>query len=146
MKLSTRTRYGTRLMLELGRRYGLGPVFLSSIAGSEHISEKYLSQIILPLKASGLVVAHRGAHGGYELSRMPSGITMDQIVCALEGELMLVDCFTDRESCARVHECVTRELWQSVRQSMIDSLKKVTLDDLVKKSKDNRSKETFYNI
>ena len=55
MRLSTRSRYGVRLMLALGINVNKGPIFLKDIAHSEEISEKYLSQIIIPLKASGLI-------------------------------------------------------------------------------------------
>ncbi len=80
MKLSTRARYGTRLMLKLALRYGKGPVFLKDIARAEEISEKYLSQIIIPLKGAGLVRAFRGAHGGYTLARAPDRIKLKDIV------------------------------------------------------------------
>jgi len=65
MKLSTRIRYGVRLMLLLAENWGKGPVFLRDIARTEEISEKYLSLIIIPLRTKGLVNSTRGAHGGY---------------------------------------------------------------------------------
>ena len=55
MRISTRSRYGMRLMLALGINENKKPVFLKDIAQSECISEKYLSQIIIPLKARGLI-------------------------------------------------------------------------------------------
>ena len=69
MKLSTRARYGVRLMLALAKNYGQGSVFLREVAKSEEISEKYLSQIIIPLRGTGLVSSSRGVHGGYTLSK-----------------------------------------------------------------------------
>jgi Rrf2 family protein len=92
MKISTRARYGTRLMVALGAHYGQRPVFLKEIAKAEEISEKYLSQIIMPLKAAGLVNSFRGAHGGYVLSRTPAQISLKDIVGALEGDFNLVGC------------------------------------------------------
>ena len=74
MRLSTRSRYGVRLMLALGLSDKKEPIFLKDIAKSEEISEKYLSQIIIPLKANGLINTFRGAHGGYILSRPASQI------------------------------------------------------------------------
>jgi len=64
MWLSTRSRYGTRLMLELALNYNNGNVFLKDVAREEGISEKYLSQLVIPLKARGLISATRGAKGG----------------------------------------------------------------------------------
>ncbi|MGZ6292050.1 MAG: RrF2 family transcriptional regulator, partial [Syntrophales bacterium] len=63
MKLSTRARYGVRLMVALALNYGKGLVFLKDIAKGENISEKYLSQIIIPLRGVGLVNSSRGAYG-----------------------------------------------------------------------------------
>src|SRR4030042_540461 len=92
MKLSTRTRYGVRLMVALALNYGKDPVFLKDIAKGENISEKYLSLIIIPLRGVNLVNSVRGAHGGYNLSKEPSQITLKEIVDVLEGECSLVDC------------------------------------------------------
>ncbi|MFA5284396.1 MAG: Rrf2 family transcriptional regulator, partial [Smithellaceae bacterium] len=92
MKLSTRTRYGVRLMTVLAQNYGKGPVFLKDIAKGENISEKYLSLIIIPLRGVGLINSVRGAHGGYNLSKEPSQITLKEIVDVLEGDCSLVDC------------------------------------------------------
>ncbi|HKK82935.1 MAG TPA: Rrf2 family transcriptional regulator, partial [Atribacterota bacterium] len=72
MRLSTRSRYGVRLMLELALNYNTGYTFLKNIAKKEDISEKYLSHLVIPLKASGLIVSSRGAHGGYGLAKDPS--------------------------------------------------------------------------
>ena len=85
MRTSTRSRYGVRLMLELALSHGKGPIFLKDIARRQEISDKYLSQIIIPLKSAGLVSSHRGAHGGYVLQREPARITIREIVEVLEG-------------------------------------------------------------
>lgn len=146
MKLSTRTRYGARLMVELGLHFGQGPLFLREIADAEDISEKYLSQIILPLKSAGLVNSFRGARGGYELARKPSEVSMSEIVRVLEGDVVIVDCIADNASCMRVSQCVTRSLWENVRKSIIDTLDAVTLEDLIKQCKDKKESAVFYNI
>ncbi|MDD5513500.1 MAG: Rrf2 family transcriptional regulator, partial [Candidatus Omnitrophica bacterium] len=65
MKLSTRSRYGTRFMLDLALNQSNGPVLLKEISKRQEISEKYLSQLVIPLKSKGLINASRGAHGGY---------------------------------------------------------------------------------
>ena len=71
MKLSTRVRYGVRLMISLAEKFGTGPMYLKDIAIEQEISEKYLSLIVLPLRSAGLVLSSRGAHGGYSLAREP---------------------------------------------------------------------------
>src|SRR5450759_2500949 len=92
MKLSTKGRYGVRLMLDLASHFGEGPVILKQISQREEISEKYLWQLINPLKSVGLVRATRGAHGGYVLAKTPSEITVKDILQVVEGSLCIVEC------------------------------------------------------
>lgn len=146
MKISTRARYGTRMMLELGLRYGEGPIFLKEIAKEEEISEKYLSQIIIPLKAVGLVNSFRGAHGGYVLSRHPAKITIREIVGVLEGDFNLVGCVKDPQMCTRVSVCVTRNLWSKLGEHITQMLESVSLEDLVKECRSKKESSVTYNI
>ena len=135
MRLSTRSRYGVRLMLALGLYEKKEPVFLKDIAHSEGISEKYLSQIIIPLKARGLVTTFRGAHGGYLLGRPASEITLRDIIEPLEGDMSLVDCVNAPDICGKSTECVTRAVWNEMSSLLIGFMEKITLEDLVKKYK-----------
>ena len=146
MKISTRARYGARLMIELGRHYGQGPLYLKDIAKSEDISEKYLSQIIIPLKNAGLVDSFRGAKGGYVLGRAPGKITMKDIVSVLEGDFNLVKCVQTPQSCSRVSICVTRELWGKMGETIEKMLDSVSLEKLVKKCDDKKLTTQMYNI
>ncbi len=141
MRLSTRSRYGVRLMLALGASDSKKPVFLKDIAGSEEISEKYLSQIIIPLKAKGLVTTFRGAHGGYLLSRPASEIKLREIVEPLEGDLSLVDCVGNSHLCGKSTACVTRDVWEGMSTLLRDYLDGITLDDLIRNLRDKRDTE-----
>jgi Rrf2 family protein len=147
MRLSTRSRYGVRLMLALGLNEKKNPIFLKDIAHAEEISEKYLSQIIIPLKAKGLVTTFRGAHGGYILSRPASEIRLREIIEPLEGDLCLVDCVTNADICHRSTECATRDVWSEMSSLLLEFLDTFTLEDLIKKYKDkknmNRSNSDF---
>ncbi len=131
MRISTRVRYGVRLMLELALHNNQGPIFLKDIARRQDISEKYLSQIIIPLRTAGLVKSFRGAHGGYELKRPPEEITLRDVVEALDGEFTLVECLAHPEACDRVGHCVTQQVWRRLGQVMAETLEKVTLKNLV---------------
>jgi Rrf2 family protein len=124
-------------MLELGIHYDKGPIFLKEIAGNEAISEKYLGQIIIPLKTRGLVNAYRGAHGGYVLSRPASLIRLREIVETLEGDLSLVDCVGNSAVCGRSAACVTRDVWNGMGSLIIEFLDSITLEDLVRKYRAN---------
>src|SRR5512133_137518 len=105
MKLSTRSRYGMRMMTDLADHYGENPVFLKDVAKREDISEKYLSLIVIPLRGAGLIQSIRGAHGGYRLSRSPAEITILDVLAAVDGEICLVDCVKDAKRCSRVSTC-----------------------------------------
>ena len=149
MRLSTRSRYGVRMMLALAMSEKSDPVFLKDIARSEEISEKYLSQIIIPLKAQGLVTTFRGAHGGYLLSRPPSDIRLREIVESLEGDLCLVDCVKNAEACGRSTDCVTRDVWDEMSQLITEFLDKLTLEDLMlrfRKKRESRQKHSDFSI
>ena len=135
MRISTRARYGLRLMLDLALKHGKGPIFLKEVSRSQEISEKYLGQIIMPLKAAGLVKSFRGAHGGYTLQRDPGTINLFEIVSALEGDLGLVECVTEPSACNRTDICVTQAVWCQVSRAIADTLGRITLADLVEKHK-----------
>jgi Rrf2 family protein len=146
MKLSTRARYGMRLMLVLAQHYREKPVFLKEIAKSEEISEKYLSLIIIPLRASGLVNSSRGAYGGYSLGREPDQINLKEIMDVLEGDSCLVDCVKDPSVCRRVSTCVSRDVWSIIGERIADTLRGMTLADLVGKTRARTDGEIMSNI
>ena len=146
MKLSTRIRYGVRLMLSLAENWGEGPVFLKDIAREEQISEKYLSLIIIPLRTKGLVNSMRGAHGGYTLAKSPESITIEQIVEAIEGKPSLVDCIANATICHRADHCVTREVWELLGDKISETLESVNLEQLVKMKKEKGQKPVTYAI
>ena len=146
MRISTRLRYGSRLMLELALNYGKEPVFLKDIAKNEEISEKYLSQIIIPLKAKGLVTSFRGMNGGYVLAKLPSQITLREIVELLEGGLELLSCIGNPSICSRVSICATRDIWNLLGERIVQTLDSVTLEDLVKSHNRKNEEVMMYNI
>ena len=136
MRLSTRARYGTRLMLELALNFDKGTIFLKDIAKREEISEKYLSHLVIPLRASGLISSSRGAHGGYRLAKYPSQITLNEIVKTLEGGISCVECVENPTVCPRVSKCATRGIWEKLDEKISDELSSVTLEDLVNSQKE----------
>ncbi len=146
MKLSTRVRYGVRLMVELAERYGEGPVFLKDIAAVQGISEKYLSLIVIPLRSAGLVYSARGANGGYTLSRDPKTITLKDVVVILEGEPCLVDCVRDPSVCNRTSRCSSRGVWQRVGDRISEALSEVSLAQMVKGSFEKKHQAINYEI
>ncbi|MBU1112656.1 MAG: Rrf2 family transcriptional regulator [Candidatus Omnitrophica bacterium] len=147
MKISTRSRYGIRLMLALALGYQKGPLFLKDIAKKEAISEKYLSQIIIPLRSQGLVNSFRGAHGGYVLAKGPEEITVREIVETLEGGLVLIDELNGSDDSRSASLLVTRQIWDEIADSIIRNLEAITLRILVERYQEKTSKTAVnYNI
>ena len=136
IKLSTKGRYGTRLMLNLALHYNAGkkPVILKNVSKEEDISIRYLEQIIIPLKLSKLVKSIRGAGGGYILTLPPSKIRLIEIIEALEGPIALVDCVDDLDHCERSPNCATYEVWKEATDLIKDYFSKTTLQDLVERT------------
>ena len=131
MKLSTRGRYGVRLMLDLALHEGEGPILLREIARRQEISEKYLWQLINPLKAAGLINSLRGAHGGYILAKKAGEINLKQILSVLEGPLCLVDCVDNPSGCDRSLACITRDVWSEASKGILSVLESMTLAKMV---------------
>jgi Rrf2 family cysteine metabolism transcriptional repressor len=131
MKLSTRSRYGLRAVLELALEYGNKPLQIKTIAAREDISNKYLEQLMSTLKSSGIVRSIRGPKGGYILAQAPSEIKLSKVVMALEGPLVIVDCIEHPEFCVRCTDCVTRQVWTEIHNAMTNVLESQTLQDLV---------------
>jgi len=145
MKLSTKGRYGVRLMINLASHYGEGPVLLREISEREEISEKYLWNLINPLKTAGLVTATRGAHGGYILAKPPTKITIKDILRVLEGPLCLVDCVEKPSVCSRVPVCSARDMWREVADGIDRILMATTLADMTERQKAKRQKSSAGN-
>ncbi|MGD0276704.1 MAG: Rrf2 family transcriptional regulator [Syntrophales bacterium] len=146
MKISSRTRYGVRLMLSLAEKYNKGPIVLKDIAREQDISEKYLSLIVIPLKSAGLIHSSRGAYGGYLLAREPSKISLKEIVDVLEGETCLVTCVKDSSVCSRVPTCATRDVWTILGEKISETLNSITLDHLVQMYHDKEQNIAMSNI
>jgi len=147
LRLSTRGRYGTRVMLELALNYGEGHMLLKDIAKKQDISVGYLEQIMPGLKAAGFVSSSRGAHGGYALARPPAEITLKEIVTVLEGSISLVECINSPEVCDRVDFCVTHDLWDEISEIIDSALRSKSLQDLVSKHKTKeKSRPLMYSI
>ncbi len=133
MKLSSRSRYGTRMMLDLAQHYDQGPVQISDIAKRQDISPKYLEQLVIPLKKANYVKSVRGPKGGHMLAMSPDEITVGEIVELLEGEINLSRCIEDPDICERSQTCLTRGIWERATRAMYDELNSMTLSAMINK-------------
>lgn len=133
-------------MFDLAVHMGEGPVSLKSIAERQDISEHYLEQLIAGLRKAGLVKSVRGAQGGYVLGREPAKIRVGDVIRVLEGPIAPVDCVSeeDPECCAKAEHCVTRTIWEKVRDSISEVLDSITLEDMVKDAEKMDTERKYY--
>jgi Rrf2 family protein len=134
VRLSTRCRYGVRALLDIAGGYGKEPLKRKVIAQRQGLSEGYLQNLLVVLKNDGFLRTSRGPNGGYELARPPERITLLEVVEALEGPIVPVACLRSPACCDRVERCVARTVWDSVRKGMRDTLRGITLGELVKEN------------
>ncbi len=133
-RISTKGRYGTRLMLNLALHYkDQAPArSLKDVSQEEDISIRYLEQIIIPLRTNRLVKSVRGAGGGYTLSRPPAQIKLSEVLQAAEGNCCLAECVEDKDLCSRASFCAAHEIWKEGTRVMKQYFDSITLQDLVK--------------
>jgi len=130
MKLSTKTRYGTRAMLEMALNFDQGVVSTRQIAAQQCVSPKYLEHLLAALRSANLVRSVRGAQGGHTLTRPPANINLREIHDAFEGPEGFVACTTDPEVCDRTDSCPTRDVWAQMHAACMEILESTTLEDL----------------
>lgn len=134
MKLSTRSRYGTRILLELAQQPDQQPLQVSEISRQQEIPAKYLEQLLRTLKSAKLVRSVRGAHGGYLLAQDPMTITLGYIVRLFEGQHELVECISVPASCKMADQCRVRLAWKEATEALFRKLDAITIADLLRKS------------
>ena len=124
VKISTKTRYGMRFMIDLAQSQGEGRVALKDIADRQGLSKKYLEQVVAPLASAGLLDVTRGNQGGYRLSCDASAITLADIVAASE------DGMGSLSACERAEDCPSRRVWGGLQAAIGDYLSGLTLADV----------------
>lgn len=131
MKLSTRSRYGLKAVIDLAIAYGTGPVSLPVLAGSQGISEGYLEQLLRELKKGNVVDTVRGAQGGYELTCNPAELSVQRVLNLLEGSTDIVDCVSTRHhNCSSACTCSARPLFLRLQTRINDVLAQTTIQEL----------------
>jgi Rrf2 family protein len=131
-QLSKRTQYGLRALYALARNHGHGPTLITQLAHDEVIPKKFLEQILLSLKESGLVASKKGKGGGYFLAQPPEQITLAAVIRLMEGPIAPLPCasetrFRKCEECPDVETCGTRMVMREVRDAMAAILERTTL-------------------
>lgn len=132
MKLSAKTRYASRILLDLARHDNGSLQRVSDIARRTGITTSFIEQIIKPLKRAGLVTSKRGATGGHRLHKETSLITLGDIVRIMEGSPELSVCLSSPDNCARAETCPTRTAWRRGTDALLRELDAITLSNLMR--------------
>jgi Rrf2 family iron-sulfur cluster assembly transcriptional regulator len=130
MRLTTKGRFAVTAMVDLSMRQTRGPVTLAAISERQHISLSYLEQLFGKLRRAKLVTSVRGPGGGYCLARPTGGITVAEIITAVDEPIDATQC-GGKENCLDDRRCVTHDLWATLNEKMNEYLNSVTLADVV---------------
>ena len=128
MKISKKAQYGLRAMVYLAKAKKGKVNSLKEVSKAEGISFDFLEKIIGKMEKSGLVKSKKGAGGGYFLAKPAKKITAGDIVETLEGKIIPVSCAL----CYKSKKCISKNVWDKVKQSLASTLYSITLADLVK--------------
>jgi len=133
MKLSAKSRCGTRLLLELAINYGKGPTQVGDISKRQNISVKYLEQLVRPLKKANLIVSARGPKGGHMLAKKPQEITLGHIIRIFEHTGDIDE--TELEKNDEIEDYHVKIAWNSAIDALFTKLDNTTIEDLLNESK-----------
>jgi Rrf2 family protein len=138
MRLSRRSEYGLRALVDLVRHEGEGPIALTTLAARNRLPVKFLEQIMATLKHAGVVRTTLGTHGGYAMAAQASAISIGRVVRLLDGALAPVGCVSLRYyepcSCPDEATCPLRDAMIDVRDAMLEILDNETLAQLAARS------------
>ena len=130
MRLTTKGRFAVTAMVDLSMRQTRGPVTLAAISERQRISLSYLEQLFGKLRRAKLVNSVRGPGGGYCLAQPTTGITVADIIAAVDEPIDATQC-AGKENCTDDRRCITHDLWATLNRKMNDYLSSVTLADVV---------------
>jgi len=141
LRLSTRSRYASRMLVYLALNARERPANTQEIASAEGISKDYVEQILTRLRTAGVVTSHRGIKGGFSIARNPEDITLKEIVELTEGSISIAPCI--KGDCNRSSQCATQVAWDAANNAIEKSLASFNIEDLCKLSKENQSTISF---
>ncbi len=130
MKLTTRSRYGIRAILDLAKNFKNRPVSIKEISDRQNISLRYLENIFHDLKIAGILESAKGRGGGFYLAVPLKDITLLRIIEILEGDVAIVDCLGEGNYCEINEGCLTKEMWGRLNNAIRESLSSVNLGDV----------------
>lgn len=143
MRLSTKSRYGLRILVQIsldnlnGKKLSQGRV----IAEKQNITDAYLEQIMIPLKRGGVIGTVRGCNGGYELRKSSEDITVLEVIELFEGTINLADCSKGNVKCNQSDKCSTTHVWHRLSDLIREEAGQITLASIVEDYQKNASND-----
>ena len=131
MKISTKGRYGLRILMDLAINQSEKPRLIRDIAKSQQISEKYISRLVIALRKAGMIRSVRGVNGGFHIAMKPEDITLLDVIEVMEGPLSIVDCVSAPKKCAHSANCAPREIWGKLNEDIRGLMRQTTLADIL---------------
>lgn len=131
MKISTKGRYGLRILMDLAIHQSDKPRLIRDIAKSQQISEKYISRLVIALRKAGMIRSVRGVNGGFHLAMKPEDITLLNVIEVMEGPLSIVDCVSAPKRCGMSGNCAPREIWCKLNEDIRGLMRQTTLADII---------------
>lgn len=144
MKISMKSDYGLRAVLDLARHYGDGHIQSSDIAARQGIPEPYLEQLLTTLRKAGLIRSVRGPQGGHCLARPPESISVGDVVAALEGSVAPIECVEEIYSCSRAGACAQRDIWMEINALTRKVLDSTTIAALLERQAAHEPQTMYY--
>lgn len=141
MKLTTKTRYSLRVLVQLALNYKKEPLKRKEISLEQDISEAYLEQIMMTLKSVGFIRTIRGCNGGYILNKLPKDISVLDIMEVFEGEIEFADCSKNSVDCKLFSRCRTTDIWRHLSETLKKESKKITLQSILDNLKESNMQE-----
>ncbi|GAO31153.1 RrF2 family transcriptional regulator [Geofilum rubicundum] len=133
MKITTKTRYGLRAMVEIARETNNEGILQKEISLRQKLSNKYLDQIILALKSANLIMNVHGKKSGYILAKPADSITLLDIHQAFEPAMHMVDCLAPNYVCEKEARCSSKLFWQGLNNVVVDYFNSFTLQQILDK-------------
>lgn len=134
MKISTKTRYGLRALVDLAYNGKNEQVALTKIASRQELSVNYMEQVFVTLRKAGIVKSTKGAQGGYSLARCSEEITVGEIIRVLEGPILIAEEIDNipGESLVvhNMEKCLQNKVWSPINESINSVINNITLADL----------------
>jgi len=142
MIYSTSTKYAVMALTDLAARQEGQRVQIKEISETVHIPFPFLAKLVQTLVKAGILNSTKGKGGGLQFARLPSQVTIAEVIQAIDGPEAIRNCIFGLQHCDGTRNCPSHSMWGPVRDQIIAFLENTTVDDLastIKEKKDGES-------